>query len=272
MSIFAVVNHKGGVGKTTTAISLASVFALEKKRTLIIDLDPHASLSNYLAFDPEKTQGGCEQIFEQAMRRQTPDLDSLVRATTLENLYLIPASTALATIERRGASAAGLGLSLRDALNGSQEHFDHVLIDTAPTLGVLMISALAACERVIIPVQTDFLSIRGLDLITRTLDRIRQSRGWDRPSLIVPTFYDKRTKASQNGLLDLERRYSRSLWRDVIPVDSGIRNASAQGIPYPLYNRRGRAAMAYAALASDLAREEAEKPLHTVPEQERAYA
>lgn len=257
MNPLAVVNHKGGVGKTTTVISLASIFALQRERTLVIDLDPHASLSSYLAHDPDGTEGGSASLFKAAIRGERPDLEELVRPTGLENLYLLPGSTSLATMERRGADSPGLGLVLREALASCGGRYDRVLIDTAPTLGVLMVNALAACERIIVPAQTDYLSIRGLDLIERTLERIRRSRGWALPSLIVPTFYDRRTRAAKSGLEDLQRRYRNRLWDGVIPVDSGIRNASAQGIPYPVYNRRGRAAQAYAALAADLSGENA---------------
>lgn len=273
MKVFAVVNHKGGVGKTTTVISLASIFALGQERTLVIDLDPHASLSSSLAHDPDGTKGGSALLFEKTMRSEPASLDELVRPTGLENLYLLPASTSLATMERRGAGTSGLGLVLREALAKCQTRYDRVLIDTAPTLGVLMVNALAACEQIIIPAQTDYLSIRGLDMIERTLDRMRRSRGWELPSLIVPTFYDRRTKAAKNGLEDLQRRYHKQLWRDVIPIDSGIRNASAQGIPYPVYNRRGRAAKAYAALAADLSREGAVRSIgNATVEEDIVYA
>jgi chromosome partitioning protein len=252
MTILAVVSQKGGVGKTTTVVSIGSLLATDHGNTLMIDLDPHGSLSSYFGNDPDRNGSGSAQLFESVLSGTKPHLDPLVQPTAVDNLYLVPASTRLATMERRGARIPGLGLVLRQSLAGASKNFDHILIDTPPILGMLMINALAACERIVIPVQTDYLAIRGLDLVERTLERVRSSRGWELPSIVVPTFYDRRTKAAIKGLEELQRRYTDNLWQDVIPVDSGIRNASSEGIPYPLYNRRGRAAQAYSRLVNDL--------------------
>lgn len=252
MKTLAVVNQKGGVGKTTTAISLGSLLAEKHGTALMIDLDPHASLSTYFGNNPEVTDSSSFELFKGAINRSHATLDSLVSETAVKNLFLLPASTHLATIERRGANVPGLGLVIRENLLKSAKTYDYVLIDTPPTLGILMINALAACDHVIIPVQTDYLAIRGLDLVVCTLDRVRRSRNWALPHLIVPTFYDRRTKASEKGLEELQQRYRRNLWDGVIPVDSGIRTASSEKIPYPQFNRRGRAAKAYARLVDDL--------------------
>jgi len=255
MTALAVVSQKGGVGKTTTVVSVGALLASGEGRTLMVDLDPHASLTAYFGGDPDHTDRGSADLFERVLAGESPRIRSLVRPTPIDNLHLVPASTHLATIERRGAGTPGLGLVLRrslETLQSAGEHFDHVLIDTPPTLGILMVNALAACQRVVIPVQTDFLAIRGLDLVERTLQRVRRSRGWPLPSLVVPTFFDRRTKAARQGLEELQRRYADTLWPHYIPVDSGLRNASAEGKPYPLYNRRGRAAQAYAKLVEDI--------------------
>lgn len=252
MTTLAIVSQKGGVGKTTTVVSVGSLLAGGHGETLLIDLDPHASLTAYFGGDADRTERGADALFESVLAGHEPQIGELVRPTSVDHLHLVPASTRLATIERRGSRTPGLGLVLRRSLADLAGQFDHVLIDTPPTLGILMVNALAACERVVIPVQTDYLAIRGLDLVERTLERVRRSRGWSLPSLVVPTFYDRRTKAASQGLEELQRRYADTLWPDCIPVDSGLRNASAEGIPYPLYNRRGRAAQAYARLVEDL--------------------
>jgi len=252
VTVLAIVSQKGGVGKTTTAVSIGSLLASQHGKTLLVDLDPHGSLSSYFRNDPDHSGSGSAGLFERVLEGRPPALDDLVLPTPVDDLHVLPASTRLATIERRGAGTPGLGLVLRRTLAATSGDFEHILIDTPPTLGILMINALAACEQVVIPVQTDYLAIRGLDLVQRTLERVRRSRGWDLPSLVVPTFYDRRTKAATEGLEELRRRYADTLWPGVIPVDSGIRNASTQGVPYPLFNRSGRAARAYAQLVDDL--------------------
>ncbi len=252
MRRFAVVNQKGGVGKTTTALSLGALLARDHAPVLLVDLDPHGSLTTYFGLDPDRVQAGSQSLFDVPPGTDFPPLESLAVPTGTPNLILLPAASTLATIERRLASAVGTGLVLRTAIEKSGSDFSHILIDTPPTLGVLMINALAACEQVIIPAQTDYLALRGLDLVSRTLERVRKTRHWPLPELIVPTFYDRRTKASEAGLAELKRRYPERLWPDVIPIDSGIRNASAAGIPYPAYNPRGKATRAYERLLSHL--------------------
>lgn len=252
MKRFAVVNQKGGVGKTTTTLSLGALLARDHGPVLLVDLDPHGSLTTYFGLDPDRVQAGSHSLFAVPPGADFPPFESLTVPTGTPNLALLPAGITLATIERRLASAVGTGLVLRTALAKSGAGFSHILIDSPPTLGVLMINALAACEQVIIPAQTDYLALRGLELVLHTLERIRKTRHWPLPELIVPTFYDRRTKASATGLAELKRRYPEQLWPDVIPIDSGIRNASAEGIPYPAYNPRGKAARAYERLLAYL--------------------
>jgi len=140
MEIWAIANQKGGVGKTTTSLCLARGLAAGGARVLLLDLDPHASLTRAFSIPVDPPPAGSHDLFN----RHHHDVGALVRETAIERLHLVAAQPALATIERRGASQPGLGLALGRALHTLRNRYDHALIDCPPTLGLLMVNALAA--------------------------------------------------------------------------------------------------------------------------------
>jgi len=198
MTVWAVANQKGGVGKTTTTVSLAGLLAAWGFRTLMIDVDPHGSLTSYFRLDPDDLDDSSYRLFEAAAEQQALDPRSLVRDTGTEGLALIPASIALATLDRQSGRLEGLGLVLQRAVRDLQNDFDYILIDCPPVLGVLLINALAACDRLIAPVQTEFLALKGLERLQHTLRMVTRARPTPLEVVLVPTFYDQRTRASRD--------------------------------------------------------------------------
>lgn len=249
---WAVANQKGGVGKTTTTVTLAGQLAREGCNTLMIDLDPHGSLTTYFQLDPDTIDPSVYTLFKNKADRQPPDYGQVIHATAFEHLWLMPASTALATLDRQLGAKAGMGLVIAEAVNDLSEQFDYVLIDCPPMLGVLMVNALAACQQLLIPVQTEFLAIKGLERMLHTLTMITRSRGAPLPHLIVPTMFDRRTRASSEGLEMLQQRFADQLWSAVIPIDTQFREASTAAKPLSIWQPRSRGARAYATLVDDL--------------------
>jgi chromosome partitioning protein len=141
-----------------------------------------------------------------------------------------------------------MGLVIREALVRLQPQFDYVLMDCPPMLGMLMVNALAACERLLIPVQTEFLALKGLERMLGTLQMIALSRGGDLPFTVIPTFFDRRTRASMDALRVLRDQHGEQLWTRVIPVDTQFREASRAGLPINVYNHTARGSEAYASL------------------------
>lgn len=240
------------MGKTTTTVTLGGLLAQRGHRVLLVDTDPHASLSHYFGVDSEELSHSVYDVF-MGNSNITRDLvlDSLC-STKLDSLFILPATMALATLDRQMGNQNGMGLILKKALGQVAEEFDFVLIDCPPVLGVLMINALAACDHIIVPVQTEFLALKGLERMMHTLEIMTKSLGRDFAYTIVPTLYDKRVNAASEAYETLTTEYQAKVWTDVIPVDTRFRDASQAQSPPSLYCPRSRGVYAYNKLLDDL--------------------
>ncbi len=252
MKVWTIANQKGGVGKTTTAVSLGGLLAAWGFRTLLVDIDPHGSLTSYFRYDPDVLEESAYSLFQAVAEKRQIDPASIICETGTEGLDLLPASVALATLDRQAGRLEGMGLILKSALDRLSDQYDYVLIDCPPMLGVLMVNALAACERLIIPVQTEFLALKGLERMLNTLKMVLKARKTDFSYIIVPTLFDKRTRASISSLRTLRKSWPNELWDGVIPVDTKFREASRAGIPPAIFDPRARGVSAYAALLETL--------------------
>jgi chromosome partitioning protein len=253
MKIWAVSNQKGGVGKTTTVVTLGGLLSSWGFRTLLVDLDPHGSLTSYFKMNPDEVELGVYNLFrDTSEKKKDINPEIYVAQTEFDGLAVLPASTAIATLDRQVAQMGGMGLVIATALGKLKEHYDYVIIDSPPMLGVLMINALAACDQLIIPVLAEFLALKGLDRMVHTLNMVFHSRKTPPKFTIVPTMYDKRTKAARESLLALHQQYPHNAWDSVIPVDTKVRDASQVGVPLPLFDKTAKSVEAYSALLEQL--------------------
>lgn len=245
MKIWTVSNQKGGVGKTTTVVTLGGILAAWGFRTLLIDMDPHGSLTSYFRLNPDEIKASAYNLFQDAGAKRASDPRRYVVETAFDNLQLLPASPVLATLDRQAGTMEGMGLVIASSLASVAKDFDYILIDSPPMLGVLMVNSLAACDRLIIPVLAEFLAFKGLERMLRTVDMIGRSRRKPIDYLVLPTMFDRRTKESQESQKMLEERCGDHLWQSVIPVDTRLRDASRAGVPPVLFMPNSKAVVAY---------------------------
>lgn len=251
MKVWSVANQKGGVGKTTTTVSLAGFSELHGAKTLLIDMDPHGSMTSYFGYDPESIQPSLYDIF-QVNKIDRRFVQSIIRNTRYKNLDILPASTAIATLDKQLGAKSGMGLAVVNAIKHLSDVYDHVFIDCPPMLGVLMVNALAACDQLIIPVQTEFLAMKGLERMLNTLHMIERAKSIEISYTIVPTMYDKRTRASVESLQLLRENHAEHVWSSMIPIDTRFRESSRDGMPISHFRVSTRGARAYSALLDDI--------------------
>src|SRR5690554_784459 len=252
MVIWTVANQKGGVGKTTSTIALGGLLAERNNRVLLIDLDPHASLTYYFNIDSEELEHSAYDLLLEGPEVSYEKITQAIQRTSFNNIDVLPATMALATLDRKLGGRSGMGLVLRRALRKLRMDYDYVLIDVPPVLGVLMVNALAACSHVIVPVQTETLALKGLDRMLQTLDLVKNSLRQNHGVTVVPTMYDKRTRASLDAYQKLVKKHGSKVWAGMIPVDTKFRDASAAHTPPSLHAPNTRGVLAYTQLLQHL--------------------
>ncbi len=251
MNTWVVANQKGGVGKTTTAISLAGILAQQSNRVLMIDFDPHASLSQYFGVRIDDLKRSIFDIFDSDVGL-TQFAQQGILTTNQPNLSLAPANVALATLDKKFGQQKGLGLKLCQFLEHVKDDYDFVIVDCPPMLGVLMINALAAADELIIPVQTEFLAIKGLERMLATTEMVYKRQQQAPNFTVVPTLFDRRTRASVDSLRYLRKHYEEILWRSVISIDTHFRDASQAHVVPSVYKPDSRGVTQYQQLCRDI--------------------
>lgn len=248
MRVITIANQKGGVGKTTTTVSLGGLIADTGNRVLLLDIDPHGSLSSYFGLESDGLELSSYTLFQERKELLPDGVRRLIQKTDFPRLDLLPSTTALATLERQAIGQDGMGLVLTRALAQIVDDYDYVLIDTPPLLGVLMINALAACQTLVVPVQTEFLALKGLERMVNTLTMMSRSRKKALNYSIVPLMYDRRTQASVTSLRTIRNSYAEHVWPGHIPIDTRFRDASKAGVPPHLFDPASRGVEAYQSL------------------------
>jgi chromosome partitioning protein len=247
--VVAVANQKGGVGKTTTAINVATSIAMSGRRVLLIDVDPQGNLTSGVGLKGEKAAGGT--VYEALMGEG--DAETFVLPTRVENLFVIPAERNLTGAEIELVSMLAREQRLKrivDALRGS---FDDILIDCPPSLGLLTLNALVAADAVLIPLHCEYFALEGLADLVGTMRRVRTALN---PSLdiegVLLTMYDDRTNLGQLVAKDVREFFKDKVFDTTIPRNVRLGEAPSHGVPAVLYDGKSRGAAAYAALAKEL--------------------
>lgn len=246
--ITAIANQKGGVGKTTTAVNLATCVAQQGKRALLIDIDPQGNATSGVGIDKEN----CEySVYDMLINGISAE--RILVETQVEGLYALPARIELAGAEIELVSQMSREFKLKNALKGIGDRFDYIFIDCPPSLGLLTLNALAAADTLLVPIQCEYYALEGLSQLMNTVRLVRLNLN---PELVVEgvvmTMYDARTRLSNQVVAEVKKFFQNKVYNTVIPRSVRLGEAPSFGLPISIYDPKCGATRAYTSLAEEL--------------------
>jgi len=247
--VIAMVNQKGGVGKTTTAINLATALSATRKKVLLIDLDPQGNASTGFGIETKLRKNN--SIYEVLVGIKS--IVNVVTPTKIPGLDIVPAGVSLSAAEIELVGVTSREFILMNVLNNLPIKYDYILIDCPPSLGLLTLNALVAAQSVMIPLQCEFFALEGLSHLLRTVSLVKKKLN---PELsihgIVLTMYDKRNKLTQQVEFDVRSHLGDDVYKTVIPRNVKISEAPSHGQPAIIYDYKSAGSMAYLHLAKEM--------------------
>ncbi len=250
--IISIVNQKGGVGKTTTAINLAASLALGGKNILVIDTDPQGNLTSGLGIDRQNLRASLYDVYT-----GKTTISEIILQTSLENLKIAPSTIDLLGVEVELVSKERREFILSDALSSLNDDFPYIFIDCPPSLGLLTLNALVASHGVLIPVQAEYYALEGLSLLMQTLSMVKNSFN---PDLeidgILITMFDPRNALSHQVESEVRKHFRDKVYESVIPRNVSLAEAPSHGKPALLYDIKSKGAQSYLQLAKEILNED----------------
>jgi len=246
--IIAIVNQKGGVGKTTTTINMAAALTLRGKKVLLIDLDPQGNAATGLGIPKSSRDITIYDIFVDGVA-----LSEATMETVVPGLKLVPSHIDLAGAELEIGERAGRTTILRDAINDDSNNYDYILIDCPPSLNLLTVNALSAARSVLVPLQCEFFALEGLSQLLQTVEMAKANIN---PELVIDgvmlTMYDRRNRLSAQVAADVRKHLGPAVFKTIIPRNVRIAEAPSFGKPVLMYDPMCSGSLAYKALADEI--------------------
>ncbi|GAB6184092.1 ParA family protein [Thermodesulfovibrio hydrogeniphilus] len=242
--ILSIVNQKGGVGKTTTALNLGTCLAIENKKVLLVDSDPQGNLTTGLGINKESLEGSLYELFI-----GSHSVDKVLIKTQIENLWIIPSTIDLVGVEVELIQRENREFILKNILSSVSEDFDYILIDAPPSLGLLTLNCLVASDAIIIPVQCEYYALEGLGLLMRTFELVKILNPNIKIQGILLTMFDARNTLSRQVVEEVRKFFGGKVYNTIIPRNVALAEAPSHGKPAVLYDIRSKGAQSYITFA-----------------------
>lgn len=254
INTIAVTNQKGGVGKTTTTVNLATALAASNRRVLVLDADPQGNASTGLGIDKADRK---HDLY--ALLAGDTSMAKAMRQSVVSNLKIIPASASLSAAEVEMSGIDAREFQLRQLIEGIEDEFDYIFIDCPPSLGLITVNALTAAGSALVPLQCEYYALEGLSQLINTIDAVRSGLN---PGLVIKgivlTMYDGRNRLSSMVANDVRQHLGDLVYQTMVPRNVRVSEAPSYGKPVLLYDLECQGAQAYIALAGEVIRQERE--------------
>lgn len=251
--IIAIANQKGGVGKTTTAVNLAAALGVLEKKVLVIDADPQANASSSLGIDVDNVEKGTYEVLEHAITAK----EAVVKTET-PNLDLIPAHIDLVAIEIELVDQENRESMMREAIRELKDEYDYIVIDCAPSLGLLTLNGLTAADSVLIPIQCEYFALEGLGKLLNTIKSVQKLHNTDLEiEGLLLTMYDSRLRLSNQVVEEVKKHFDEMVFNTIIQRNVRLSEAPSYGVSIIEYDASSRGANNYLSLAEEIIKKNA---------------